>query len=179
MRRRFTFAEIEEMVRLGIIAEHERFELIGGELVPMSPKGFVHERLKISLARFWYQRLPDHLAFAQETTLRMDRDTFFEPDFTFFRTSDGLAALSPATVLLLVEVADSSLGFDLGRKARLYAAHGIRELWVIDAEPRVTHIFRKPEPEGYGEMRKLDGGETLIPVFASELAVTLDQLTLV
>jgi Uma2 family endonuclease len=59
MRRRWSVTEVEEMVRVGIIAEDERFELIGGEVVPMSPKGIRHERIKGTLAKYWYQRLPD------------------------------------------------------------------------------------------------------------------------
>lgn len=179
MRRRWSLAEIEEMVRLGIIPEDERFELIGGEVVPMSPKGLVHERLKQALSKFWFRRLPLGIDMITETTFRVNKDTFFEPDFVFYRTEDGLAKLSPETALLIVEVSDSSLDFDLGRKARLYAGHGIREVWVIDAEPRVAHVFRKPGTEGYAERFSLARGEALTPWFAPEMAVVLDQLTLV
>jgi Uma2 family endonuclease len=56
MRRRWTVAEIEEMVRAGILTEDEHFELIGGEVVPMSPKGIRHERVKGTLAEYWYPR---------------------------------------------------------------------------------------------------------------------------
>lgn len=55
----------------------------------------------------------------------MDKDTFVEPDFVFFRSDDGLEKLSAETALLAVEVADSSLEYDRGRKARLYAAYGL------------------------------------------------------
>ena len=62
------------MVTAGIIAEDERFELIGGEVVPMSPKGALHERIKIALNRFFQRAAPDHLEIAPETTLRLDKD---------------------------------------------------------------------------------------------------------
>jgi Uma2 family endonuclease len=178
MRRRWSVAEIEEMVRVGILAEDERFELIGGEVVPMSPKGLRHERLKLALNRFWTRRLPDDFLVIQETTFRMDKDTFLEPDFIFFRASDGLGALAPATALLAVEVADSSLSYDLGRKARLYAAHGVSELWVIDAETLETVVHREPSDDGYEDRSRVPPDRPLALPFAPEVAVRLSELRL-
>ena len=57
-RRRWTVAEIEEMTRLGVFLEDDRFELIGGEIVPMNAKGIRHEVLKMELTHFWSPRTP-------------------------------------------------------------------------------------------------------------------------
>jgi len=178
MRRRWSVAEIEAMTTLGVLAEDERFELIGGEIVPMSPKGLRHERLKYALMRFWSKRLPDEFGIIQETTFRLDKDTFVEPDFVFFRAAEGLAALSPATALLCVEVADTSLDYDLRRKTLLYAVHGVRAVWVIDAEAMETHVFASPGVDGYRERRVVPADETLVPPFAAEAAIALSALTL-
>jgi Uma2 family endonuclease len=177
-RRRWTVAEIEAMVAAGIIEEDERIELIEGEVVPMSPKGIAHEQLKVALTIYWAQRLPAEIRFAQETTFRMSADTFVEPDFVFWRTADGLAKLRPETALLAVEVADSSLGFDLGRKARLYAKFAVPALWVIDAKRLVTHIFEGPGPDDYGRKTKVTPKKPLSPSFAPALAVRLGDLAL-
>ena len=178
-RRRWSVAEIEAMTAAGIIEEDERFELIGGEVVPMNPKGIGHELLKVALARYWLRRLPDHIQLAQETTFRMNDDTFVEPDFVFYTTATGLAGLKPETALLAVEVADSSLAYDLGRKARLYANFGIRELWVVNANTLITRIHRAPGLEGYGDVGDAESAQRLAPVFCDELAVILSKLTLV
>ena len=178
-RRRWSVAEIEAMAAAGIIDEDERFELIGGEVVPMNPKGIGHERLKVALAKYWYQRLPAGFEFAQETTFRINEDTFLEPDFIFYSTATGLAGLKPETALLAVEVADSSLAYDLGRKARLYATFGVRELWVINATTFATRIHRTPGLEGYTDIRDVEPGDRLAPAFCDDLAVTLATLTLV
>jgi Uma2 family endonuclease len=178
MRRRWSVAEIEEMVKVGILSDDERFELIGGEVVPMSPKGLRHERLKIALNRFWTKRLPDAFYIATETTFRMDKDTFLEPDFVFFRASDGLGALAPATALLAVEVADSSLSYDLGRKANLYAAHGVRELWVIDAATLDTVTHREPMDDGYEIKARVTPDRPLVLPFAPEVSTALGALRL-
>ncbi|WP_170145704.1 Uma2 family endonuclease [Rhodoplanes elegans] len=179
MRRRWSVAEIEAMVKAGVLAEDERFELIGGEVVPMSPKGLRHERIKVSLALYWVPRLPGDLAVAQETTFRLDPDTFLEPDFVFFRRADGLANLTAETALAAVEVSDSSLVYDLGRKARLYAAFGIREVVVIEADGLVAHLHRSPGPEGFREKVTIRPDEPLRLGFAPTLELRLRDLPLV
>lgn len=178
-RRRWSVAEIEAMVQAGIIEEDERFELIGGEVVPMSPKGIRHELLKVALARYWGRLMPDDIFLAQETTFRMSDDTYVEPDFVFYRRADGLAKLSPETALLAVEVADTSLAYDRGRKARIYAAFGVRELWVMNADKLVTHVYRTPGIEGYSDLRDVASDGALAPDFAPGLAVRLGQLELI
>jgi Uma2 family endonuclease len=176
MRRKWTVAEIEAVVEAGIILEDERFELIGGEIVPMSPKGIQHEVLKSDLNRYWLKRLPDAFGLTPETTFRMDEFTFLEPDFVFYPASSGLRGLTPRTALLAVEVADSSLFHDNNRKTMLYATFGVREVWVIDAVKRVTRINRLPGVEGYRERLIVESTEPLILPFAPEIAVRLCDL---
>jgi Uma2 family endonuclease len=178
-RRRWSVAEIEAMVAKGIIDEDERFELIGGEVVPMSPKGIRHERVKVTLAEYWYRGLPANIGLATETTFRLSEDSFVEPDFVFFRKSDGLAGLKPGTCLLAVEIADSSLTYDLGRKAAVYASFGVREVWVVNANTLVTHIHRDPRHESYQETREVAPDELLVPEFAPALGVALGTLELI
>jgi len=178
-RRRWSVAEIEAMVKAGILLEDERFELIEGEVVPMRPKGIRHEVIKAALNRYWTKRLSEEIALVPETTFHLDEDSFVEPDFVFYRTADGLAKLSPETALLAVEVADSSLAYDLGRKARVYAKMGVREVWVVNANSLVTTLHRQPGPEGYAETPEVAPDEPLRPWFAAELAVTLGALELV
>src|SRR3954453_12463775 len=83
-RRRFTVAELEAMTAAGILEEDERIELIGGDIVVMSEKGFPHEVLKNALNLHWCRRRPDYLRHAIATTFRLARDTYLEPDFVFF-----------------------------------------------------------------------------------------------
>ena len=165
-RRRWTVAEIEALTQAGVLDENERFELIGGELVPMQAKGLRHELLKNALVRYWARRLPDGFQMAVETTFRLDEDSFVEPDFVFYKTSDGLANLKPGTALLAVEVSDSSLAYDRGRKARIYAAFGIAEVWVINAVTLETHQFRTPGLDGYRTTADRPASATLALSFA-------------
>lgn len=177
-RRRFTVAELEEMTAAGILLEDERIELIGGEVVPMSPKGNHHEVLKTALMYHWTNVAREDLLFTTETTFRLTEDTYLEPDFVFYPKAGGLAGLSASTARLVVEISDSSLGYDLGRKANLYAGFGIAELWVIDAVRLQTRIHRDPTPTGYRSIIDLPPGERLVPHLAPALVVTLSELDL-
>jgi Uma2 family endonuclease len=178
-RRRWTVAEIESMVEAGIIDSGERFELIDGDVVPMSPKGIRHEVIKASLNKWWLKRLPDGFNLIPETTFRLNSASFLELDFVFFARTTKLKDLNPSNALLCVEVSDSTLRYDTGRKAKLYASHGVFELWAIDVETLQTHIFTKPSAEGYLERRLVVPSELLAPSFAAEIAVKMVELPLV
>jgi Uma2 family endonuclease len=157
--------------------EDERVELIGGELVPMSPKGLEHEVLKTALADRWY-RLPERdVDLAIATTFRLSEDTYLEPDVVIFPRATGIPGLRADNALLVVEIADSSLRYDIDRKAALYASFGVRELWVIDAVKLTARIFREPEAGGYRETRDFASAERMVPLFAPEsFALRLDEL---
>ena len=178
LRRRFTVEELEAMVAAGILGEDERIELIGGEVVPMSPKGNSHEVLKLALNRHWSKRIPDRLVLAQETTFRLTPDTYLEPDFIFFDSKTRLKDLNAENALFVVEIADSSFAYDIGRKAALYASFGIPELWVIHAVRLETRIHHKPSLTGYQSMLDLPSDQLLVPACCEDLAVTLANLQL-
>ena len=178
-RRRFTVAEVEAMVAAGVMEEDERVELIGGELVPMSPKGNHHEVVKTALLRRWFRAAPAEIELTPETTFRLSEDTYLEPDVIIYPRTTGIRGLAADNVLLVVEIADSSLRYDIGRKAALYAGFEIRELWVIDAVRLTTRVFREPAADGYREAQDFGPADRLMPLIAPEpFALRLDELKL-
>ena len=179
-RRAFTVAEVERMVELGLLHEDDRIELIGGDLVEMSPKGNRHELVKQALLKLWFKAAPDEIELIPETTFRLSPDTYLEPDVCFYDRTTGIAGLNGDTALLVVEIADTSLGFDLGRKAPIYSSFGVRELWVIDAATLKTHIHRDPGPDGYRAIEVREPGETIAPGFSGGevFALRLEDLGL-
>lgn len=148
-RRVWTVADIEAMVAAGIISRDERFELIGGEVVPMSPKGARHEMVKVELNRHFQTTVSGKLSVAQETTLRLDETCFLEPDFCVFDRRLSPAEVRGRDVQLIVEVADTSLAYDRGRKIETYTAFGVREVWVLDALTLVTRVHKELRAPGY------------------------------
>ncbi len=118
-RRAFTVAEIRQMVAAGIIAEDENFELIEGEVVPMSPKGNQHEVLKSALTRILATHASEDLRLGVETSVYLDEHTFIEPDLCLYPKRLLPEDVLGHDVLLAIEVAASSLGYDRGLKARI------------------------------------------------------------
>lgn len=162
-RRAFTVEDVLRMVEAGILGRDERFELIGGEIVPMSPKGIRHERLKQWLTEQLVRHLPNETKTIVETTFYLSDDTFIEPDFVVYPAESGLERLSPETCLLAIEIADSPLAYDLGRKARLYAEFGIVELWVFDVAAGEATIHREPSGGAYRSVERSGFAATLTP----------------
>jgi Uma2 family endonuclease len=177
-RRRWAVAEIEAMVAKGIIAENERFELIGGEAVPMSPAGRQHAILRIELAFYMTQRAGTALRVAAEAQLNLTDDTYVVPDIFVFPVSIKAPDVRGPTALLVVEIAHSSLEYDLLTKAALFASHGVREYWVINTKTLETVVHRKPSGSEYIQKDRLPGDDRLAPELVPDLAVTLRDLDL-
>jgi len=176
-RRSFTVAEIRRMVEAGIITEDENFELIEGELVPMSPKGNQHEVIKAALNRVFARHASDELRLAIETSLYLDERTFVEPDLCLYPKRLLPEDVRGRDVLLAIEVAGSSMSYDRGLKARLYARHGVVELWVVDAATRATWIHRRPEADGHwGIVERMPAETPLSPAALQDLAVRMADL---
>jgi Uma2 family endonuclease len=134
--------------------------------------------LKTALNIHWARKLPPDLQFTTETTFRLSTDTYLEPDFVFYPKLEGWKGLSATTARLVVEIADTSLAYDIGRKAGLYAAFGIAELWVINAVTLQTRVHRDPTPTGYRSIVDLPPGERLVPELDPALALVLAELEL-
>ncbi len=177
-RRCWSVAEIEAMIKAGIISEDERFEMIGGEIVPMSPKGARHEWIKMILNEYFQASKPAGLAIIPETTLRLGPSTFVEPDFCIFARNVSLDTLDGPHVLLAVEVADSSLAYDLGSKINIYAAHGVQEVWVINARNLVTRVHRKLTSAQYSEISEFNCTSTISASTVPDITLCLSDLGL-
>ena len=139
----FTVSDIERMTEAGVLEPDDKFELIEGEIVCGEPKLFAHERIKLALSRALSRTLPDHLQLGVATSAFLSDITVVDPDLSIFPMMNTREVRGP-DILLAIEVADTTLAKDLHLKAGVYAKYGVRELWVIDANKRVTHVFRAP-----------------------------------
>ena len=175
-KRRFTADEFERMGMAGIFGPDERVELIAGEIYQMSPAGRFHEVLRTLLAFQWAKRAPANVLVAAEMQLRLADDYQPVVDIGVL----PLAILPPDArgpdMLLLVEVADSSLVWDTKTKARVYAQAGVREYWVINARSRETLVHSEPGADGYGAVTTVAAGDIVTPSLVPELAICLTDL---
>jgi len=163
-RRRFTRAEYHRMAEVGILRKHDRVELIKGEIVEMSPIGRRHKAFVTNLAELLILRLVDRARVSVQCGVVLADDTEPEPDVTVLRRRSVPYKEREAhteDVLLLIEVADSSLAYDRSTKLRLYAEAGIPEYWVVDCNAEAIEVYRGPGPEGYGDVNRITGTATL------------------
>jgi Uma2 family endonuclease len=154
-------------MEVGVIHADERFELVEGEIVMMAAaKGVAHERIKSALTVAISRALPDHLTIAVEATLRLSDTIMLEPDVavfpkSLFHKSTGFVHLGRGEGNLIIEVAASSLAYDKELKARLYARHGVREFWVIDANSRSTWVHTGPSGDEWSSITERGPHESL------------------
>ncbi len=175
-RRLWTAAELRRLEVAGILHPEERVELIAGEIVAVSPKGARHEVLRNELVLLWARRLPDDIKFAEEPPLTLDERYEPEPDIILFPASLRVNEVDGNSVLLVVEIADSSLGWDLGTKAQAYAMFGVREYWVINAKTLETTVHRRPTSDSYGEIMTIPATDVMTPSLVPTLAVRVADL---
>jgi Uma2 family endonuclease len=176
---RFTVADYHRMLEVGILAEDDRVELLGGQVVEMSPAGPPHAAAT--------DRLGDRLAAGtagralvrRQNPLDLGEYDEPEPDLAVVRPrADYYAERHPtaAEVLLLVEVADSSLVYDQRTKAAIYAAAGIREVWVLNLPERVLEVYRDAGPAGYQDRQTHQRGERVAPLAFPDLELAVADL---
>jgi Uma2 family endonuclease len=176
-RLRWTLAEFERLAEVGIFTEDDRIELIGGELVPMSPKGNRHEVVRDELMNWMMEHLPtDRLRLSSEIGWRPGGDIYVEPDILICPKTFKGVTVPACEVLLAIEVADTSLSFDTSTKAHLYATLGVREYWVINANTLATRVHREPGANGYGRVVDLASDAALSTLDLPQLSVRLADL---
>ena len=166
--------EYHRLGETGILTEEDRVELIEGEVVEMSPIGAAHAGKVNRLNRLFGRLVGDRAVVALQNPIQLSDRTEPQPDVALLRPRADFyeaAAPTPADILLLVEVADSSLRFDRLVKLPLYARHGIPEVWIVDLAANVVEVHRGPTAAGYAEATTLGRGAVLRPLPGTELRV--------
>lgn len=164
---RFSSAEYHRMAETGILPEDARVELIRGQIVDMAPVGSAHIATVNRLNRVLAPLVAAVGSVSPQNPIRLDDGVEPEPDIAVLRLreDDYEGALPrPEDVLLLIEVADSSLSDDRGWKAELYAAAGIQDYWIANLIERVFEVHRLPRDGRYQEIGRVGPEGVLDPL---------------
>ena len=132
-RLRWTIDDLDQMLAAGVLTEDDRVELIGGELVPMSAKGPLHEDIKVALTDWISRRLPTSLRMGVELGWRLDKVTYCEPDIVIFPAGKSPSKVPAVDALLAIEVTDSIETYDHGPKWKVDASVCVRQYRLIVA----------------------------------------------
>jgi len=176
-RRRFTVDDYHGMALAGILGEDDRVELIDGEIVEMAPIGPGHAATVGRCTERFGRRFADLAHVWVQNPIHLDAHNEPQPDLVLLRRRPDFYASAlptPPDVLLVVEVADTTLGIDRRVKLPLYARAGIPEAWLVDLQHRVLHVHREPTADGYRVTRTARRRERLAPLAFPdrEIAVT-------
>ena len=163
--RRFTVDEYLALGAAGILAREERIELLDGEIIQMAPIGNRHMNSVDWLAHLMHEAIRRQAMVQVRGSIQLDDFMMPEPDMAVIRrrSVNDLAPVLPSDVYLLVEVADSSLEFDLGEKLARYAAAGIPEVWVANLRAGELVVNTEPEEATYAHVRVIPLGGTASP----------------
>ena len=182
--RRWTRAEYDRLVDVGILHEDESVELIGGQLIVAEPKGSPHmvavglalDALRAVFGAGWVVRV--------EGPVAIDADSEPEPDLAVVPgTQRDYLEGHPARPVLVLEVAESSLRIDRDQKGSLYARAGLPDYWIVNLVNRVVEVYREPMRDAsaafgwrYGSMTPLARGNAVSPLAAPAARILVSDL---
>lgn len=178
-RRLFTVDEYYLMAQAGILHEDDRVELIEGEIIEMAAIGSRHAACVDRLTQLFVGRVGGRAIVRVQNPIRLSQRTEPQPDLALLRPRPDFYAAGhpgPEDVLLVVEVADTSVGFDRETKIPLYARAGIPEAWLVNLTESNIAVYRNPTATGYQALQRLERGMCLSPLALADLICTVDDI---
>jgi len=164
--RPITVAQYHRMLEAGIIAAHEPVELLDGQLIAMPPEGPPHASAVAALTEVLVQRFAGRAMVRPGNPMKLDRTSEPQPDLTLVhRRGDWYKSghPGPKDVFLVVEVSNSSLAYDRGRKLRAYARNGVPELWIVNVVDGQVEVHAEPHELGYASSAIVNRDGALAP----------------
>ena len=180
-RRLFTVDEYDQMVAAGILHEDDRVELIAGEILQMAPIGSRHAGCVNRLNQLFVLHVAGQALVTIQNPLHLNNRSEPQPDMALLVPRPDFYAAShpgPQDVLLIVEVADTSAGFDRSTKIPLYGRAGVRETWLVDLTHDDIEVYRQPvsSRRGYRDVQRYTRGMTLSPLAFPALSLTVEDI---
>ncbi|MCW5604784.1 MAG: Uma2 family endonuclease [Burkholderiales bacterium] len=172
-RHRITVDEYHRMGQAGVLPPDARLELFEGELIDMAPIGPAHANAVDHLVTL-FAPLVHSVIVRVQNPLRLGSRSELLPDLMLLQRKPGgypQAAPDPSDVLLLIEVSDTSIGYDREHKLRLYARYGVAETWLVDLNARQLEIHLDPSADGYRKVLKPAADSTVTPSLVDEFSV--------
>jgi Uma2 family endonuclease len=165
-RRRFTADEYQQMGRAGILREDDRVELIDGEVIAKMGGGPRHAAVVSRLLHHFVTCADESAIVRAQDAVRLNLFNQPEPDIALLRPRGDFYASAhpgPADILLVVEVAESSIGYDRTVKAELYARLGVAEYWLVDLNVDVVTRYTDPADGQYRRVEPVPAGVMFAP----------------
>ncbi|MCB9435318.1 MAG: Uma2 family endonuclease [Ardenticatenaceae bacterium] len=179
VRRLFTVDEYHQMIAAGIFKEDDRLELIGGELITMSPIGPRHAAVVARMTRLLSQHFSDAALVWVQNPVGLEAYSEPEPDVALIQFRSDFYAQAhpePEDILLLVEVSDTTLAYDRSVKLPLYAQAGVVEVWLVDVGNKAIEVYRQPAENGYQVQLSLRRGDMISLLLFPEIKLAVADI---
>lgn len=173
-RHRFTVSEYHEMDVTGLLTADTPTELLDGEIFDMSPINSLHAAAVKRLNRILSRLLGDKVLLSVQDPILLSDNSEPQPDIAVLLFRDDFYAdghPKPEDILLVVEVADSTVYKDRNLKMPLYARAGIPEAWLVDLGKQTVEVSRKPGSDGYTDIQEYGEDEQIQSGLVKRLAV--------
>src|SRR5438094_271220 len=166
-RHKLSVEDYHKLGDVGILTEDSRVELIDGELIEMAPIGGPHMWVVNRLTRLLVLAVGDLGVVSVQNPVTLPPHSEPQPDIAILKPgADSTASRVPnsADVLLLIEVADTTLAYDRTTKLKLYAKAGIAEAWIVNLQSRCVEVYREPSADGYSRTIELRPNDVASPL---------------
>jgi Uma2 family endonuclease len=175
----FTIADYARMREVGILTEDDRVELLDGEVRPMSPIGPFHAALVNLLIVLLSRQLGNRAIVSVQNPIQLNDYSEPQPDISLLQPREDFYAAGhprPDDVLIVIEVADSSIEYDRTEKLPRYAQAGISEVWIVDVEKQAIEQYTDPRNGRYHQARLAEHGEQITAHTVDQLVLGIDAL---
>ncbi len=179
VRHKLSVSDYYRMGDAGILHEDSRVELIEGELIDMSPIGSHHAGIVTRISHVLNKKISDQAIVSVQNPVRLSDWSEPQPDIMLLKPRSDYYYDShpkPSDVLVLIEVADSSIDYERKTKLPLYACSGIKESWIIDLNAQRLERYSQPGETGYGHCETLDKTGTISPDGLPDLVIDLSRI---
>lgn len=178
-RHKLSLEDFHQMGRAGIFRGDSRVELIEGDLIDMAPIGSLHASVVSTLSMFFARQVGELAIVSTQNPVSLPPDNEPQPDIALLKPSADRyrnALPAAADVLLIIEVADTTVEYDREIKLPLYARYGIPEVWLVDLRGGVLEIHLEPSSKGYCKLLRPDRRETIAPALIKEVRLPLAEI---
>ena len=178
-RHRFTVAEYERMGQIGIFSEDERVELVCGEVIEMPPIGERHAACVDFLTQFITLRLRRSAIVRVQSSVRLDEYSQPQPYITILKHRDDFyrhRRPGPEDILLIIEVSDTTLEYEMKVKVPLYARAGIPETWLVNLRGGRVKAHADPAEGSYQTITSYARGEEIRSRSLAALRVSVAEV---
>jgi Uma2 family endonuclease len=179
--KRWSVDEYHRLIAAGILTSDDHVELLDGQIVEMVPQDPPHASTTDEGSDYLKGLFAGRAKVRTQLPITLPSSSEPEPDIAVVRIDPNRYRNrhpGPEDVFLIIEIADTTLGYDRNRKAKIYAEAGIPEYWIVNLNQRQVIVYRQPQGDSYQSEQILEATDTITPLAFPEIRIELENILL-